>query len=91
MADVKLYGVTTLMEVNTISLVGEAHFKPLKEKGATLHPSKVKLSTYIGETIQVFGISDVKVEHNGQTAMLPLVVIPGTGPPLLGRDWLTTL
>ena len=82
------------MEVDTgasVSLMGEAHFKSLKEKGATLSPSKAKLSTYTGETIQVLGISDVKVEHKGQTAVLPLIVIPGSGPPLLGRDWLTTL
>ena len=94
MVEVKLNGVTMQMEVDTgasVSLMGEAHFKSLKEKGATLSPSKAKLSMYTGETIQVLGISDVKVEHKGQTATLPLVVIPGLGPPLLGRDWLTTL
>ena len=41
---------------------------------------------YTGETIQ-----DVKVEHNGQTVMLPLLVIPGAGPTLLGHDWLSAL
>ena len=93
MVEVKLNGVTMQMEVDTgasVSLMGEAHFKSLKEKGAMLSPSKAKLSTYTGETIQVLGTSDVKVEHKGQTAMLPLVVIPGSGSPLLGRDWLTT-
>ena len=79
------------MEVDTgasVSLLGEVHFKPLREKGATLRPSSAKLSTYSGETIQVLGIADVKVEYKGQTATLPLLVIPGAGPPLLGRDWL---
>ena len=94
MVDVTLNGNSTPVEVDTgasVSSLVEAHFKSLKEKGATLHPSNAKLSTYTGETIQVHGISDVKVEHNGQTAMLPLMVIPGTGSPLLGCDWLTTL
>ena len=56
-----------------------------------LSSSKAKLSTYTGETIQVLGTSDMKVEHKGQIATPPLIVIPGSGPPLLGRDWLTTL
>ena len=29
--------------------------------------------------------------HNGHTASLPLIVTAGTGPNLLGRDWLTEL
>ena len=93
-ADVTLNGISTAMEIDTgasVSLMGEVHFKPLREKGAILRQSNAKLSTYTGETIPVLGISDVKVEHNGQTLTLPLVVIPGNGPPLLGRDWLTTL
>lgn len=47
--------------------------------------------TYTGETIQVFEIAEVEVEHNEQSLMLPLIVIPGAEPPLLGRDWLSTL
>ena len=92
--DIKLNGQLTQMEVDTgasVSLLGEVHFKPLREKGATLRPSSAKLSTYTGETIQVLGIADVKVEYKGQTATLPLLVIPGAGPPLLGRDWLNVL
>ena len=92
--DVKLNGISTPMEVDTgasVSLLGEAHFRALKEKGAKLRPSNAKLSTYTGEIIRVIGTSDVEVEHNGQTAVLPLVVIPGEGPPLLGREWLSTL
>lgn len=89
-----LNGISTTMEIDTgasVSLMGEAHFKSLREKGAALRPSNAKLSTYTGETIPVLGILDMKVEHNRQTATLPLVVISGAGPPLLGHDWLTTL
>ena len=92
--DVKLNGILMQLKVNmgaSVSLMGEAHFKALQEKGASLRPSTAKLSTYTGEVIPVLGISDVKVEHNGQTTVLPLVVIPGTEPPLLGHEWLTTL
>ena len=94
MVDVTLNGQLVQMEVDTgasVSLLGEVHFKPLKEKGASLRPSKAKLTTYTGETIQVLGIADMKVEYKGQTMTLPLLVIPGAGPPLLGRDWLNVL
>ena len=43
MVEVKLNGVTMQMEVDTgasVSLMGKAHFKSLKEKGATLSPPK---------------------------------------------------
>ena len=70
MGDIKLNVQLTQMEVDTVasvSLLGEVHFKPLREMGATLRPSSAKLSTYTGETIQVLGIADVKVEYKGQT------------------------
>ncbi len=31
------------------------------------------------------------VEHSYQTKQLPLLVVKGKGPNLLGRDWLRTL
>lgn len=31
------------------------------------------------------------VEYNGQTATLPLIVVKGEGPSLLGRNWLGAL
>ena len=33
----------------------------------------------------------VPVEHNGQTATLPLIVTAGNGPNLFGRDWVSFL
>ena len=46
---------------------------------------------YTGERIQVLGVADVKVEHNGQITTLPLIIVPGEKPPLLGRNWLSNL
>lgn len=34
---------------------------------------------------------NVNVEYNGQTTTLPLIVTRGTGPALLGRNWLKEL
>ena len=90
----ELNGVGTPMEVDTgasVSIVSEDRFKMLQEKGTTLRPSRAKLFTYTGEAINVVGVTDVTVKHNGQSVTLPLIVTGGTGPSLLGRDWLAAL
>ena len=56
----------------------------------TLRPSRDRLRTYTGEVIQVEGIADVGVQDRNRVIhTLPLVVVPGTEPSLLGRNWLT--
>ena len=37
------------------------------------------------------GIHPVTAQGNGEEARLPLLVVEGTGPNLLGRDWLSRL
>ena len=37
------------------------------------------------------GSTDVQVSYEGQTAQLPLVVVKGEGPTLLGRNWLSKI
>ena len=46
------------------------------------------LHTYTREPIKVEGSTVVLVEHNGQSASLPLIVTLGKG---LGRDWISAL
>ena len=54
-------------------------------------PSTVKLRTYTGEEIGVLGCISVNVHSNEQEAQLPLLVVKGKGPSLLGSNWLTKL
>ena len=56
-----------------------------------MQDTTVKLKTYSGDPIIVHGSTVVPVEHNGQAAKLPLIVMAGNGPNLLGRDWLSAL
>ena len=81
------------MEVDmgaSVSLISEEKLHQLQGKGSiALQSSKAKLLTYTGESIGVLGSAEVKVEHHGQVATLPLIVTKGTGPSLLGRNWLT--
>ena len=92
--NVELNGVSTSMEVDTgasVSIVSEQLFKKLRDQGVTLRPSGARLCTYTGETIDVVGAADVTVKYNGQVTTLPLIITSGTGPSLLGRDWLSVL
>ena len=57
----------------------------------SLKASNVILKTYSGEVIKVLGSMDVEVVHNGKTLNLSLFVVDGTGPSLVGRDWLKSI
>ena len=93
---VTLDGKVLDMEVDTgasLSLISEATFKSLWNASAApaLQESAVKLRTYTGEEIAVLGSILVTAGTNDQEARLPLLVVAGSGPSLLGRDWLTKL
>ena len=43
------------------------------------------------EELEILGSIEVLVQYQGQEEHLPLLVVAGTGPTLLGRDWLLKL
>ena len=90
---IKLDGCVIDMEVDTgasLSLMPESTFSTLWP-GRSLQPSSTRLQTYLKETIPVVGCTCVNVDYNGQMCELPLVVVGGSGPSLLGRDWLSQI
>ena len=75
------------MELDTgalVSLISAKTFATLW----WLQKSNTVLRTYSGEQIRVVGIIDVSVKYNTQVVTLPLLVIEGEGPSLLGCNWL---
>ena len=60
-------------------------------KGIPLKKSGISLRTYTGKRLKVVGKVDVNVEYEKQTASLPLHVLEGNGPSLLGRNWLRSI
>ena len=46
------------------------------------------LTTYSNEKISEIGQTMVQVKYDGQEETLPLIVVAGNGPTLLGRNWL---
>jgi transposase InsO family protein len=59
--------------------------------GGPLEISNLKLKTYTGEIIRPLGVAWVNVRYNDQKAKLPIIVLEGAVPTLLGRNWLKHL
>ena len=76
------------MEVDTgASVISEATYQQLwPETPPVVHPSAIKLRTYTGEALKILGSTTVAVKYPGQTAKLPLLIIKGAGPSILGKD-----
>ena len=81
------------MELDTgaaLSVMGIDRFRKLFEQHEQPEIKKVdfKLRTYTGELISPAGVADVQVKYRNEIYNLPLILTPGTCPPLLGRAWL---
>ena len=70
--------------------VSESTFRGLWPR-RDLTSTQVRLQSYSKEPIPVVGCCNVNVEYNGQTADVPLLIVQGSGPTLLGRDWLSQI
>ena len=93
LVEVKVDDCLIPMEVDTgasVSLMSHATFTGLWP-GRSLESTSVRLQTYSNAPIPVVGTCSVNVEYNGQMGQLPLVIVGGSGPTLLGRDWLSQI
>ncbi|KAL5475243.1 hypothetical protein EMCRGX_G027319 [Ephydatia muelleri] len=54
-----------------------------------LKMTMARLKTYSGEPLAVHGQINVKVKKGETEVQLPLLVVDGQGPPLMGRNWLS--
>ena len=52
-----------------------------------LQPSNRLLRTYSGEKLSVNGEAVLAVQYQGASHQLPLTVVEGSGPMLMGRNW----
>ena len=79
------------MELDTgaaISLISQETMHELFP-GIQLKPCDIVLKTYTSQKILVLGKFDVNVTYEDQENVLTLVVIKGSGPSLIGRNWMT--
>ena len=78
------------MEIDTgaaVSLISEEKLHDLFPETVP-RETNVTLKTYTGERIDMVGEVDMAVQYGDQKKDLVLVVVAGSGPVLLGRNWL---
>ena len=93
-ARVKAEDHNLVMEVDTgdsVTVVSEATLGCIwvVQPAPPLQPTTARLRTYTGEEIPVIRKLTVKVRYQVQEEELPLLVVAGDGPSLLGRGWLS--
>ena len=82
------------LEVDTgaaITIISKNTYHHTLSDTPPLKPSSRILRTYTGEQLNVLGVLKVNMQYQSQTANLELTVVEGSGPCLLGRDWLQVL
>ena len=88
-------GKNLVMDLDTgaaVTIISEKTYHKLwPQQGPPIRPTTTSLKTYTGELIQVRGSILLDVQHNGQSMVLPAVLVRGSGPTLLGQDWLQEL
>ena len=93
MVDVCLNGKPVRMEVDTgaaVSVMSHSCYERVREN-SVLEKSELKLKTYTGEVVYPEGVGQVEVEYQNQRFQLPITVVKGNVPNLMGRDWLSKL
>ena len=94
--EINLNGISTTMEVDTeaaATIISEETFKKISRGNSAqnkleMKPTQVKLRTYTGESVKILGTVEVVVFYEGQEKELSTLIGEGSGPTLLGRDWL---
>ena len=86
---VKINKKRVKMEVDTgaaVSVMSITLFRELE--GSELEVSSMKLRPYSGEILSPLGVGRVEVEYNQMRMKLPIIVLEGPVPTLLGRNWI---
>ena len=88
---VEMEGSPIQMELDTGAAVLLLPYDVYQEKfrSIPLERTRIQLRTYTGEKVKPKGQIRVNVKKGTICTRLPLVVMEGRGPPLLGRNWLS--
>ena len=94
MVEVSVNGKSVWMEVDTgaaVTVMNRANYERV-EGVRQLKESSMTLKTYTGEIVRPCGVGEVEVVYQDQKrCSMPITVVEGNVPNLLGRDWLSQL
>ena len=91
--DVHINNIPLKMQVDTgatVSVVSEKIYES-KLSHFTLRKTDILLKTYSGDLIPLLGQMTLPVTYENQIITLPLIVVKGDRPTLMGRNWLKKL
>ena len=89
---VRVNGNEIPMELDTgaaVSVMSDSCYD--RVSSPRLNESPLRLKTYTGEVVKPLGIGTVDVTYGNQSCRLPVTVVKGNVPTLMGRDWLGSL
>jgi hypothetical protein len=92
--EIQLNGKSGRMEVDTgaaVSVMSVSCYNMVRALNEVLESSSLKLKTCTGELVSPEGVGQVEVKYQDQTHNLPITVVKGNVPRLMGRDWLSKL
>lgn len=94
--DVLINGAMTRMELDTgasVSLISESTYDEWGNEAPLVQPANTVLRSYAGSLIPTLGKVELQVGLPGHpdTKTMSALVVKGSGPDLLGRDWLSSL
>ena len=90
----ELNGVQCEMEIDTecsSTLISKRQFDLLSHAKLSKKRTILRLRNYSGGVIILNRVANLKVKYQGKIYDLRVIVVPGSGPNLLGRDWLEKL
>ena len=83
------------MELDTVvslTLINRATYSKITcDSPVTLEHSNAQLQIYTGQPVAILGTVTIQAKYGEQLLQLPVHVVEGDGPILLGRDWLGKL
>ena len=94
MCKLELNGAQCKIEIDTrcsSTLISKRQFDLLPYAKLSKKRTILRLRTYSGGVIILNGVANLKVKYQGKMYDLRVPVVPGSGPSLLGRDWLEKL
>lgn len=73
---------------SAVTVISESTFK-LYFNNVPLATTKKRLVSYTGEMLSCVGVTRMPLQWGGRTHTLDIFVVRGSGPPLLGRDFIS--
>jgi transposase InsO family protein len=85
------YDITFVVDTAAaVSVMNEQQFNKLFPQ-RKLEKTRIQLESYSGTLLNVVGEAKVRVKYKETVSELPLVIVKGQKPALLGRNWLKVI